>query len=494
MLRLINRVFIAIILLLAFAGIMLSIATLFIPALIGEEALEMQKRPDLSLEGVPARLSPADSPAEVNVTISTPPLKQGDLLSLEVYGNGRKLAGTDCLKGLEEQEYAGKARLNCTARFPYDYLASGTYDVTASFTRDGAEYGAGPVSAAVAWSAYEANFWNFSWSLAAIIGMIYLVILLPVTLGVAYVALGMRHGQASEGEYSLSSLILLNGKTLGQKFQSFLLSPYFWAFECIGIVAIIAYMAVSARIWASAPAVVAFIFSGLLSFIVPYLWCIAWWYVDYREREPLRIIVTFFLWGMLAALMAIGLNTIAGVLLGLVGLGFLLSFFLAPPLEEFYKGAGLGLLSGHHEYNSIEDGFVFGFVIGMGFSFIEDWIYLLQNPMGSNMVGWLLVFFLRSILFSANHGFFTALTGGIIGWLIELKFRAPALGLLLGIPIAAFFHAMHNSGETIIALLGAGGALLYCCFLIPFFDYGGFIILVLFFIRAVLRKKGGSGQ
>jgi hypothetical protein len=110
--------------------------------------------------------------------------------------------------------------------------------------------------------------------------------------------------------------------------------------------------------------------------------------------------------------------------------------------------------------------------------------------MGSDVWGWLFVFFLRSIVFSANHGFFTAIIGIIIGYMIERGSRSPALGLLIGVPIAAFFHAMHNSGEAIIALLGGGGALIYCCFLIPFFDYGGFVILVLLFIRSVLRRAG----
>jgi RsiW-degrading membrane proteinase PrsW (M82 family) len=192
---------------------------------------------------------------------------------------------------------------------------------------------------------------------------------------------------------------------------------------------------------------------------------------------------------MMAALMAIGLDVLAGALFGLVGLGFFGAFLLAPPIEEFFKGSGLALLSEHHEFDSIEDGIVFGFTIGMGFSFIENWIYLLDNPMGSDIGSWIFVFLLRSIVFSANHGFFTALTGIVIGYLIERKFPAPALGLLVGVPLAAFFHGMHNSGEMIIALLGGGGALIYCCFLIPFFDYGGFIILVLLFVRSIMRKK-----
>lgn len=469
----------------AAAGILLSIATLLIPSLLESEALSGAERDDFYMDAAPLSLAPDDSPAELNFTIHTPPLSEGDLLYLYVYAEGKQLAEIDCL-GDAEADYSGATEITCTAMLSYDYSDLGAYDIIASFTRDETEYSAGPAKVTLAWSSYEDTFWGFSVFLLLLIAGAYLAILLPVTAMVAWSAFNMKHGE----EYSIGSLIIPAGKTLLQKFHSFLVSPYFWAFESIGIIIIVVYMALAAQFWKSGTALAAFILSGLISFIVPYLWCVAWWYADYREREPLRIMVTFFLWGMLSALMAIGLNTVAGVLLAAVGFGFLASFFLAPPTEEFYKGAGAALLAEHREYNSIEDGIVFGFTIGMGFSFIENWLYLLNNPMGSNIGMWLLVFFLRSIMFSANHGFFTAITGAVIGWLIERRSAVPALGMLVGVPVAAFFHAMHNSGEAIAALLGGAGTALYCCLFIPIFDYGGFLALLALFIRSVLRKKG----
>jgi RsiW-degrading membrane proteinase PrsW (M82 family) len=266
-----------------------------------------------------------------------------------------------------------------------------------------------------------------------------------------------------------------------------MVSPYFWGLEMLGILIVMLYMGIAGEIWKSWTALAAFAMSGLIAFIVPFLWCFLWWYADYREREPLRVLVTLFLWGMLAALMAIGINTVMGLAFGLAGLGFFTSFFIAPPVEEFFKGSGLLIFANHHEFNSVEDGIVFGFTIGMGFAFIENWIYLLGNPMGADVWSWLALFLLRSVVFSANHGLYTAITGATIGYLIEKKFGFPALGLLVGVPIAALFHAMHNSGEMIVALLGGAGALLYCCVLIPFFDYGGLLLLVVLFIRAVTR-------
>ena len=486
-----NEAFLAIILLIALIAMAISIIIIFLPFLPGtsdefEASSSMHNRPDFYLSGGIQPLSSSDSPKIIRINISTPALKDDDALFVDVYGEGRQVAHIDCLDGSEN--HTGSTSLSCAIPIPYDYDPVGNYHLIATLTSDNADYSSGPVSADVDWGAYEQNFWAFSWLLIAILGVAYILVLVPVGLFVWAAAWRTKHDDAEE--YSLGSLFSLRGKGMIQKFHSFLISPYFWALELTGILVILAYMAFTAQIWKSWTALAAFLFSGFLAFIVPYLWCAAWWYADYRKREPLRLMFSFFLWGMLAALMVIGINSITGVIFGLAGFGFISTILLVPPMEEFFKGSGLALLSENHEYGSIEDGIVFGFTIGMGFAFIENWIYLLDNPMGSDIGGWLLVFFLRAIVFSANHGFFTALTGIVIGYMIERKFKVPALGLIIGIPLAAFFHAMHNSGEAITALLGGGGAFIYFCLLVPLFDYGGFIILVLLFIRSVLRKKG----
>jgi RsiW-degrading membrane proteinase PrsW (M82 family) len=192
---------------------------------------------------------------------------------------------------------------------------------------------------------------------------------------------------------------------------------------------------------------------------------------------------------MFAALMSIGITSFSGDFFAVFGLSLLSVFLIAPIAEEFFKGSGLAVLSGHHEFDSVEDGMAFGFAIGMGFSFVEDWLYLMNNPLGADALSWFIVFILRSIFFSINHGFYTAITGGVIGYLKEKAFAAPALGLLIGFPVAALFHAIHNSSEALIALFGDAGAVLYLCFLIPVFDYGGFIVLMVMFIRAITRER-----
>lgn len=497
MLKALNRIFVATLMLAAALGILFSMATLFLPGLFPDETgskdnLGMPRLDGFYVAPQDAEEGPLDSPLLFNITVNTPPLAQNDLLFLQIYSDGRLIGESDCFEGFESpEEYVGASELNCTASLPYDYLPSAKYSAFAVLTHDKKDYAAGPVRIGADWSAYESDFIDFTFIMGVLVAVSYLFVLLPISAFVLLTAMRAGHRTAASGEYSLNSLInpFSFGKSLMQKFHAFLLSPYFWAFELFGIAIILLYMAVSSVIWKSPAALVAFVFSGLMALIIPLLWCAVWWYADYREREPLRILTTLFLFGMLSALMAIGLNTVAGILLAALGLGFLGSLMVAPVAEEAYKGSGLTLLSEHHEFDSVEDGIVFGFTIGMGFAFIENWIYFLGNPMGSDVMGWLALFIMRSVFFSANHGLYTAITGAVIGFAIERGFRAPGLAFLAGVPVAALFHAMHNSGETLATILGAGGLLIYCCFLIPIFDYGGFAILVLLFARSVMRKK-----
>ncbi len=493
---LINRVFVILLMMSAAAGMALSIAALFIPELPGfpDDLGRMEEMPHLSglsISGGGA-ISPPDSPHAVNITIRTPPLEEADLLFLEIYAGDKHLGYVDCLEGADSTlDYPGLTEIGCPAYLPYDYEPGTKYSVFAVLTRQGKEYSSGPALFDADWQSYEEAFRGVSSLMAISIAIAYIFILLPVALIVFSTAMRTRHRTLETDEYSIRSMLspLTFGRTMLQKFHALLLSPYFWALEAAGIMVILLYMAIASSMWKSDTAFIAFIFSGLMALIIPLLWIAAWWYADYREREPLRVIFTLFLWGMLSALMAIGLNTVAGALLALLGIGFVGSFLVAPLAEESYKGAGLSLLSEHHEFDSVEDGIVFGFTIGMGFSFIENWIYFIGNPMGSDIAGWFVLFLMRSIFFSANHGLYTAISGALMGYFIERKFSAPALSLLIAIPLAALFHAMHNSGEMLITVLGAGGLLIYCCFLIPLFDYGGFILLMLLFIRSVIRKK-----
>ena len=497
MLFTINRIFVAVLLVLVLIGIAISLFTMVMDFTGQKNADEkfsaMKTNAALYLESMPSRIRSNDSPEILILTVKTPALSKSDLVYLEAYAGGKLVAETDCLEELdyESSEYVGNTSVQCELYLPYDYEPAQDYDVYAILHSGNDDYFSGPGIIAIDWTDYERSFWNAFTILVLILGVFYLLIIVPLAIISLYKGMDIKHDVETAGEYTLDSLLhpLRIGKTLLGKFNSFIISPYFWGMEILGILVILTYMSISAEAWRNDAALGSYFLSGIAAFAIPFLWCVAFWYADFREREPMRVLVTFFLWGCLAALMAIGINNVSDVFLEMFGLGILGAILIAPPMEELYKGAGLTLLSEHHEYDSVEDGLAYGFVIGMGFSFIENWLYLLGNPFSASILGWLLLFVLRSLFFSANHGIFTAITGGVIGWFREKKFSAPALGLIPGVAIAAVFHAIHNSGGLLIALLGFGGVLTYCCLLIPLFDYGGLVLLIMVFIWAVFRKR-----
>ncbi len=496
MLAALNRIFVAVLIGLSLCGIgisLLTIATDFLGTETDSGFGSMRLSTDVSIATALPPAQPVDSPYNLNITVLTPPLRRGDLVSLEAYSGGRLEVEDDCISDsdYETDEYVGMTSVTCGLGLPYGYNSSQEFGIYALMHDANGDSYSGPYRVRVEWSGYEQNLQNALLIMLAIICCAYLLLVFPVGFMLIHQGMKAQHKAAWEGEYTLESLFnpFKGGATLLQKFESFLVSPYFWGLELAGIVVILFYLFFSAEAWRSLPIFASFALSGLIAFVVPFLWCAAFWYADFRERVPLRIMVTFVLWGCLAALMAVGLNTVWGAAFELLGMGYVGAMLVAPLNEEFFKGSGLALLSEHNEYNSLEAGLVFGFAIGMGFSFIENWMYLINNPFSADIWGWLGLFLMRSVLFSANHGIYTAITGGIIGLLKERRFAAPALGLIPGVLVAALFHASHNSGASLADLFGLGGLLTYCCLLIPLVDYGGLFLLLALFAWAVLRKR-----
>ncbi|VVC01465.1 Protease prsW family protein [uncultured archaeon] len=341
------------------------------------------------------------------------------------------------------------------------------------------------------WSQYQSDYWGFALTLAAIIVFGFIFVVFPIAALMYRTATREKHHIIYEGEYTLGSLLhpFRTVKSTAQFLQAFIASPLFWMLEIIGIVIFLFYLSFAADAFRSTEAFLAFTISGGIAFFTPFLWVALWWFADYKEREPLRIIVSLFLWGAFAALMAIGLNSILGGVLVIVGLGALGSTVFAPVFEEIFKGTGLVLFSLHHEFDGVNDGLVFGFTVGMGFAFVENWLYLIDNPLGANIGSWLFLFFMRSIMFSAMHGVYTSMTGGLIGFMKSRGYPQVPLSGFAMLP-AMTFHAVHNSGELIMQLFGAGGTLAYCCFLMPLFDYGGFVLVALAMLAWLMVSKG----
>jgi RsiW-degrading membrane proteinase PrsW (M82 family) len=198
------------------------------------------------------------------------------------------------------------------------------------------------------------------------------------------------------------------------------------------------------------------------------------WYLDRRERESPWLFAVAFLWG---AFMSTGLALpFNGAILHAIAewverhplilevLGpdapTLLGAPIAGPLvEEVTKGLGLLALFFflRAEFDGIRDGFVYGGLIGLGFTWFEVPLYVAQGYAEHGVAPWGLQLGWRYALFGlSGHTLFTGLFGASLGLALQtrrrwLKVAAPVVGLALAIGA----HALNKVLPLFFALQGA---------------------------------------
>ncbi|KAB8142378.1 PrsW family intramembrane metalloprotease [Chloroflexia bacterium SDU3-3] len=177
------------------------------------------------------------------------------------------------------------------------------------------------------------------------------------------------------------------------------------------------------------------------------------WWLDRYEKEPIMLILAAFFWGAIPAIvLAVLFELVFSIPIEQSPLGpNAANWGLAPAIEEGLKAialAGLFLLA-RSEFDGPLDGIVYGALIGFGFSMTENTLYFLSYGDVGNL------FWVRSVLFGINHGFFTSIVGLAFGAVrYERSPRLRILTILGGLLLAILFHAAHNFLTT--AFLAAG--------------------------------------
>jgi RsiW-degrading membrane proteinase PrsW (M82 family) len=193
----------------------------------------------------------------------------------------------------------------------------------------------------------------------------------------------------------------------------------------------------------------------------PLVLCFLW--LDRYEPEPRRLLAAGLVWG--ACVATGGAVLVQGV--GEVGVGWSQAFSLAavaPVTEEATKGLFLLLLLWwrRHELDGVLDGIVYAGMVGIGFAFVENVLYLTAAWNGTGGTGaegagaLTATFLVRCLASPFAHPFFTAFTG--IGVGIAVGSRRPLVRVvapLAGYALAVVAHGLWNGS----ALLGAGGFL-----------------------------------
>ncbi|SEB46260.1 Membrane proteinase PrsW, cleaves anti-sigma factor RsiW, M82 family [Nocardioides exalbidus] len=182
----------------------------------------------------------------------------------------------------------------------------------------------------------------------------------------------------------------------------------------------------------------------------PLVGCFMW--LDRYEPEPRNLLVAGLLWGAFVA-------TAAALVFQGIGMAGGASerdslAVVAPLTEEATKGAFLLLLLWwrRHELDGVLDGIVYAGMVGIGFAYTENILYLAAAYDGTSGLGpggteaLTGTFIVRCLISPFAHPFFTVFTGIGVGLAIASRhWWARLLAPLAGFAIAAFLHGLWNS-------------------------------------------------
>jgi RsiW-degrading membrane proteinase PrsW (M82 family) len=176
---------------------------------------------------------------------------------------------------------------------------------------------------------------------------------------------------------------------------------------------------------------------------IPALFLLLIYTLDLYASRAFRLVVLCFGWGAVGAFgLAYLINTYVGLPLGRalkVEPQLFLVVAFAPVVEEIAKSLSLFYVSRRSEFTYFVDGAIYGFAAGIGFSIIENFLYLSMNP----GIGIALAL-TRAFSTCLMHGTAAGLVGTVVG---RFRFRRQSgrrLALVGGWVAAVLLHAFFN--------------------------------------------------
>lgn len=172
------------------------------------------------------------------------------------------------------------------------------------------------------------------------------------------------------------------------------------------------------------------------------------WWLDRYEREPVGMVVLFFLYGaVMSPPLTIGLHVLLVLPLARwlppAVLAEATTVVLAPLLEEIVKSAALLVFWKNRNFDNATDGIVYGSAIGFGFGMTENLVFFAGAQWQAGNVDVLPMILFRSIFSATLH----ALTTGLVGYFLgQVKFQKCKLlpKLIWGLLLAVLVHVFWN--------------------------------------------------
>jgi len=189
----------------------------------------------------------------------------------------------------------------------------------------------------------------------------------------------------------------------------------------------------------------------------PLVGCFMW--LDRYEPEPRSLLVAGLLWGAFVATAAALVFQGLGMVDDASEVDSLA--VVAPVSEEVTKGAFLILLLWwrRHELDGVLDGIVYAGMVGIGFAFTENLLYLAASFDGDaalvpgGAAALTSTFIVRCLISPFAHPFFTAFAGIGVGLAISsrrtwVRLLAPVVGLAMAIAVHAVWNYSTLSGTS----------------------------------------------
>lgn len=220
--------------------------------------------------------------------------------------------------------------------------------------------------------------------------------------------------------------------------------------------------------------------------IGPVIGCYLW--LDRYEPEPRSLLLLALGWGaFIATSAAIFLQAFDAFAFGPSEATE--SVLVAPVTEEAAKGLFILLLLFYRraELDGILDGIVYAGMVGIGFAFVENILYLSQAYIGEDgrtggIEDAVALFVVRGVGSPFAHPFFTAFTGIGIGIAVSSRRRAVrVLAPTVGFVFAVAAHAAWNGSLLVDG--GSGAVAAYLLLMVP-----AFLIMVLFAVWSRRRE------
>lgn len=216
-------------------------------------------------------------------------------------------------------------------------------------------------------------------------------------------------------------------------------------------------------------------------------------WLDRYEREPWHLVLGAFFWGATGGVVGGAVSTLVlaipfAIATGGEGAEFVSAVLLAPPTEEFAKGIFLMALAFHRQYDGVVDGMVYGAAVGLGFAFVENFLYF-ENHLKANPEGLVALIFLRTIFTMVGHGVATSCTGAALG-AAKFSRHHPLVRLLMvlaGLGVATAAHALGN-----LLLLASAAATAPVLVLLDLAGLAGALGVQLLIMQLELRKEAAT--